>query len=151
MVSWLTWKYGKTGFLYCGVEYYGDPKEMTAEGPSSQYPVGPDGTAFNGDGTLCYWGPHFAFYPSIRLNAIRDGEEDYEYPALLKGLADRAETAGKRPDLVTRARKLLAVDERVIRTTDGSPNFAYTLNEADILRARHDLAEAIVALEKVKR
>jgi hypothetical protein len=145
-VFWLTWKYNKTGFLYWGVEYFGDPREMTADGPTEKYTLGPANMG-NGDGTLCYWGPQQEFYPSVRLNAIRDGIEDYEYFALARRLADAAERLGKVPALVASARTLLAVDERVIKATDGSPNFTYTLNPADLLEARRNLAECILALQ----
>jgi|GEM_PF-1356063 len=147
MVFWLTWKYGKTGFLYWGVGYHGDPKEMTPDGPSERYSVGPPHMG-NGDGTLCYWGPDLTLYPSIRLNAIRDGIEDYEYLALLKRLADAAEAAGRTPELVTEARRLLGVDERVLRLTNGSPNFAYTLDSEALRTARHDLSALITRLSQ---
>jgi hypothetical protein len=153
MVFWLTWKYHKTGFLYWGVEYHGDPKEMRPEGPTEKYSVGPANMG-NGDGTLCHWGPDQAFYPSIRLNAIRDGIEDYEYFVLARKLADQAEQAGfaagahRAPELVARTRKLLAVDERVVKLGDGSPNCTYTLSPADLLNARRDLAQAILALQE---
>ncbi|MCX7598556.1 MAG: DUF4091 domain-containing protein, partial [Armatimonadetes bacterium] len=145
MVFWLTWKYGKTGFLYWGVEYHGDPREMTADGPTEKYSVGPPHMG-NGDGTLCYWGPNFEFYPSIRLNAIRDGIEDYEYFALLRRLADEAERKGQARAAVVQARGLLAVDERVLRLTEGSPNFEYTTDPETLLSARRALAKAIIEL-----
>jgi hypothetical protein len=146
MVFWLAWKYGKTGFLYWGVEYHGDPREMTADGPTEKYALGPANMG-NGDGTLCYWGPQQEFYPSIRLNTIRDGIEDYEYFALARRLADEAERLGRSPEVVARTRRLLEVDERVVKRTDGSPNFTYTLNPEDLLKARRDLADCILALQ----
>ncbi|MBM3497045.1 MAG: DUF4091 domain-containing protein [Armatimonadetes bacterium] len=144
MVFWLTWKYEKTGFLYWGVEYHGDPKQMTPDGPTEQYPIGPPHMG-NGDGTLCYWGPEMTLYPSIRLNVIRDGLEDYEYLALLKRLADDAEQAGRALEAVARARELLGIDERVLKRTDGSPNFTYTTDPEALLAARRTIAEAIEA------
>jgi hypothetical protein len=147
MVFWLTWKYNKTGFLYWGVEYHGDPKDMTPDGPTERYELGPANMG-NGDGTLCYWGPDMTLYPSVRLDAIRDGIEDYEYFAMLKRLADKAEAAHKAPDLVLQARKLLGVDDRVLRITDGSPNFAYPTDSANLLSARRQLAELIGRLSK---
>ena len=146
VVFWLTWKYAKTGFLYWGVEYHGDPKEMTSDGPTEKYALGPANMG-NGDGTLCYWGPNQEFYPSIRLNSIRDGIEDYEYCVLARKLADDAQKRGKAPQLVARTRKLLEVDERVLKLTDGSPNFAYSLDPANLLRARGELSECILALQ----
>lgn len=145
MVFWLSWKYDKTGFLYWGVEYFGDPAKMTTDGPTEAYPMGPANMG-NGDGTLCYWGPDEAFYPSIRLNANRDGIEDYECFKMLRQLADEAEKAGLAPTLTARARRLLMVDERVLKRTDGSPNFSYTLEPRLLTDARGELNEVIVAL-----
>lgn len=150
MVSWLTWKYRKTGFLYWGVEYFGDPKEMTADGPTEKYAMGPANMG-NGDGTLCYWGPNEVFYPSVRLNNIRDGIEDYECFALAGRLADKAEQAGKAPALVARTRRALAVSQQVIKDTDGSPNFVYSLDPAALLNARRELDECILALQQALR
>ncbi|OIO98480.1 MAG: hypothetical protein AUJ96_21145 [Armatimonadetes bacterium CG2_30_66_41] len=150
MVFWLTWKYHKSGFLYWGVEYHGDPKEMTADGPTDKYTLGPANMG-NGDGTLCYWGPNQEFYPSIRLNAIRDGIEDYEYFALARALADELEKKGQTPELMSRARKLLAVDERVLKTTAGVPNFKYSLDPQTLLSARDDLARLILDLSRFGR
>ena len=145
MVFWLTWKYKKTGFLYWGVEYYGDPKELTPDGLTEKYAFGTPEMG-NGDGVLTYYGPDMTLYPSLRLNAIRDGLEDYEYFTLLKQRADAATAKGKAPALVARARKLLAVDERVLRTTNGSPSFAYTLEARDLQAVRHEMAEVIEGL-----
>lgn len=146
-VFWLTWKYHKTGFLYWGVEYFGDPREMTPDGPTEKYTLGPANMG-NGDGTLCYWAPNETFYPSIRLNAIRDGIEDYECFALASELADQAEEAGKAPDVVARTRRVLAVSQRVIEDTDASPNFQYSLDSANLLAARRELDDCILTLRK---
>ncbi|MEI6504088.1 MAG: glycoside hydrolase domain-containing protein, partial [Armatimonadota bacterium] len=146
-VFWLTWKYHKTGFLYWGVEYFGDPKEMTADGPTEKYALGPANMG-NGDGTLCYWAPNETFYPSIRLNAIRDGIEDYECFALASKLAEQAEQAGKVPDVVARTRRVLAVSQRVVKDTDASPNFEYSLDPANLLAARRELDDCILTLRK---
>jgi hypothetical protein len=146
MVFWLTWKYGKTGFLYWGVEYHGDPKEMTPDGPTERYSVGPPHMG-NGDGTLCYWGPDMVLYPSVRLNAIRDGIEDYEYFALLKRRIEKAEAKGRFPERVAEARKLLAVDPTVVKLVSRSPNFEYTFDPGMLSAARRELAQMIMRLE----
>ncbi len=78
----LTFKAGATGFLYWTVNwwhYYLNP----------DWPENPEFKKqknTHGDGMLVYPGPDFSLYPSIRLEAIRDGIEDYEYLALLKSL-----------------------------------------------------------------
>ena len=42
---------------------------------------------YNGDGYLFYPGPNATLLSSIRFEALRDGFEDYEYLAILKGRA----------------------------------------------------------------
>jgi hypothetical protein len=50
------------------------------------------------------------------------------------------------PAKVAQARKLLAVDEQVLKHTTNSPNFTYTLDAQPLLSARRDLASLIAEL-----
>ena len=58
------------------------------------------------------------------------------------------------PESVARTRKLLTVDERVVKLTEGSPTFRYTLSPADPLNARRsasarrDPPNALLALQE---
>lgn len=144
-VFWLTWKYHKTGFLYWGLAYHGDPKEMTPDGPTERYSVGPS-LMGNGDGTLCYYAPKLGLYPSIRLDAVRDGLEDYEYFAMLRQLAERAKNGGAGAAWLRRAKELLAVDSRVIGTVDRTPNFTLTHDTAVLTSVRREMADLIQQL-----
>ena len=144
-VFWLTWKYRKTGFLYWGLAYHGDPKEMTADGPTEKYSVGPPHMG-NGDGTLCYYAPELGLYPSIRLDAVRDGIEDYEYLAMLRRLVARAKKKGTKSPQIERAEKLLAIDPRVIGTTDRTPDFSLTRDPRVLDTVRCEIADMIQRL-----
>lgn len=77
---------------------------------------------------------------SIRLEAQRDGIEDYEYLAMLKKLL--AEKRGTlTPEQVARYEKLLEVPEEI-----SAGLTSYTTNPAPIAARRQELAKAIEAL-----
>jgi hypothetical protein len=85
--AWLNYRHGQTGLLYWTTAYWqdGDPWTNAANvSPSSG----------NGEGVLFYPGDKVgapnAAIPSLRLKAIRDGVEDYDYLALLAQLGDSA-------------------------------------------------------------
>ncbi|GFK93911.1 hypothetical protein NNJEOMEG_01749 [Fundidesulfovibrio magnetotacticus] len=125
VVGWLTWQRGVQGVLYyhMALAWKNRPWE-------NQF-------AFdaNGDGTLWYPGTPDVIggtkeipVPSIRLKAIRDGFEDFEYLALLEKLGGRSEAESicaqvgngpfawrDDPDAMAKARALLAdaIERRV--------------------------------------
>jgi Domain of unknown function (DUF4091)/Family of unknown function (DUF6067) len=106
---------GVDGFLYYRVDrWYGHG--VLADGPFSSW----EPRTWNnlaGDGSLLYPGPDGPI-PSIRLENIRDGLEDYN---LLGALSEAVDEAGPRtdPDLLARARHLLAAGDVV------TSNFEY--------------------------
>ncbi|VUZ84491.1 hypothetical protein MELA_00864 [Candidatus Methylomirabilis lanthanidiphila] len=85
--AWLNYSHGQTGLLYWTTAYWeaGDPWTNAAN-------VSPD--TGNGEGVLFYPGDKVgaanAAIPSLRLKAIRDGVEDYDYLVLLAQLGDPA-------------------------------------------------------------
>jgi CARDB protein/glycosyl hydrolase family 123/F5/8 type C domain-containing protein len=91
--GWINWSNGVTGLLYWSTVYWlesADPwTDPTTYGPQV------------GEGALIYPGKDVGYdgpIASIRLKAIRDGIDDYEYLKILTGLGDRAtaaDTAGK--------------------------------------------------------
>lgn len=99
-ISWMQYEYGIDGMLYWGTQSY--PNATTS------YPVPMDiwddatkltlRAADNGDGYLFYPGLEYGVdgpLPSIRLQAIRDGLEDYEYLWLFeRELEEANETYG---------------------------------------------------------
>lgn len=122
VVGWLSWLRGIEGVLYYHMAYSwkNDPWD-------SQYAFGA-----NGDGTLWYpgnpaniGGTKSIPIPSIRLKAIRDGLEDYEYLVLLE--------------------KLVGVDKaREICKTVARTEYNWSSDPLDMATARENLARAIV-------
>ncbi len=133
LLPWLSWKAGASGLLYWCVNFWeGDPLVNPASFAKDQ----------NGNGFLYY--PGFAGpIPSIRLEVLRDGIEDYEYLALLRTLLQAAETKGGLSDDVRqRAAALLAVDPSLVRSLK-----EYTHDANKLLEARRAMAELILQLQ----
>ena len=90
--AWISWRYGIRGLLYWGGMSYW---QQTTDPWTDAWTYGrPDGV-YNGEGTIVYPGRDVGYdgiVPSLRLKALRDSIEDYEYMAILerKGLADEA-------------------------------------------------------------
>ena len=85
MVGWMMADYDLTGDLYWAVNYH------YAEGANLEdpYSTAHRGSGANGDGFLVYPGKTYGLdepVASIRLDAIRDGREDYELIKILKDL-----------------------------------------------------------------
>lgn len=85
--------------------------------------------AGNGDGQLIYPGPEEHPLSSIRLEIIRDSEEDYEYLWTLRDLTQKLKKAkGERyQDLINESEKLLDVDHSLPEPI--SPEKLYQLRE----------------------
>ena len=159
---WMTWKYQVPGFLYYCVNLWDSNRVPTDIKVDWHYPQEKDvyeglkaGKRWpelrwntftfegcNGDGNLIYPGPNGKPMSSIRMECIRDGMEDYEYFYMLNDLVARAEQSGK-ADTATlaEARKLLGIDETVVKST-----FEYTKDPRVMLNARQQVAEMIEKL-----
>lgn len=129
IVPWLDHSSGFTGFLYWTPVNWCAADPWTNPGTSSSSCGFPHNR--NLEGVLYYPGhkvgaPNAAL-PSARLKAIRDGEEDYEYLALLASLGDSA---------------LAATLSRTLAPAWNSWNH----DPAALLAAREQAAEAIVKL-----
>jgi len=86
---WISWRYKLTGLLYWTTVFWSRVADPWTE--SNTYPQGHN--AFNGEGMLFYPGTAVGYegpVPSMRLKAIRDGMEDYEYLKLLAESGDGA-------------------------------------------------------------
>lgn len=124
------------GFLYYRVDrWYG--KGVIDDGPLSSWEPRTWGN-WSGDGSLFYPGPDGPI-PSIRLENIRDGLEDYNLlDSLRAAIADAPADAD--PDLIARAEHLLGATDVV---TD---NFEY-VSEPTAYRAwREDVADMVEQL-----
>jgi hypothetical protein len=134
------WKYGAAGFEYWSPNSWGQNGQAK---PPDQWPGKPWNPntfgKYNGDGYLLYPGPDGVPYSSIRLEALRDGLEDYEYLWLLKDLAGKAQATGQAAQA---ARGLLKMDELI--GEDGT----FADEPARYFAYRQKLAACIVEAQK---
>jgi hypothetical protein len=149
VLPWLYWKYDAGGFLYWCANWWGDAN-LAGERPEQKWPERPWVAAnfiesgagrhneYNGDGHLIYPGPDGTALSSIRLEALRDGMEDYEYIWLLERGLSRLEASGGQAELVSRAREWLANQQVIRSSTDWSPD------PETLLGARAELADILV-------
>jgi hypothetical protein len=139
------WKYRARGFEYWSPNAWGPNwrAKPPDQWPNARWNPNTFGR-YNGDGYLLYPGPDGAPYPSIRLEALRDGLEDYEYLWLLDQLARKAQAPGKgSAAAVQAARGVLQMDGLI--QDDGT--FA---NDAERYFAfREKVAGSIVELKKL--
>ena len=153
VLFWQVRQAGATGLLYwCVCWWYGLPSpadgvECFPDGPvhmdqSSSYNT----FGSNGDGLLLWPGKDHEPLPSIRLEVIRDGIEDWEYLALLAERIERARAlpADARPDAATlaRAEELCLVPEEISATMT-----EFTKDPEVILQRRRAVAEMIERLD----
>jgi len=98
--AWIAWRYRIRGLLYWGGMSYwrqvGDP--WTDPRTLDRRKTPESKLLYNGEGTIVYPGRPIGYdgiASSLRLKAIRDSIEDYEYLAILEraGLADAAQEA----------------------------------------------------------
>lgn len=149
ILPWLYWKYDIEGFLYWSANWWGE-ENMAGARPESKWPNRPwvagnfvnewDGrrNEFNGDGHLIYPGPDGTALSSIRLEALRDGMEDYEYLWLLAGGLRALEAEGREPELVLEAEQWLDGQHVVGSFTN------WSRDPDELLAAREQLADLIV-------
>jgi hypothetical protein len=131
--AWIAWRYRMRGLLYWGGmshwnevdDPWTDPRTYGRKGKET-------GPVYNGEGTLVYPGRAVGYdgiAPSLRLKALRDGIQDYEYLAILERLGRSAEA------------------EKVILPLAESW-FKWDPDPAAYSKARAKLAELILAAQK---
>jgi len=146
---WQTWQYHVDGLLYWGLNYYkwyGDAQLNKMASPNTTMPdlnhvdFSPIEST-PGDGFSIYPGvtPDKPL-PSVRLETMRDGEEDYEYLIMLDKLIKEHPDNKK---AVVKA-KLALQDARKLTTTMTN----YELDESKYQKVRNEVAEAIESLIK---
>jgi hypothetical protein len=98
----------------------------------------------NGMGNLIYPGPSGKIYPSLRLENLRDGVEDYEYLATLKNSVEQLKLSNY-PDkqiLLDQANALLQVPSNVALKVD-----YYSPDPKNLLKYRKDIGELIEKID----
>lgn len=151
ILFWQARQAGATGVLYwCVCWWDGLPGPGNGQPAFPQVPIRfADHLATyksfgdNGDGLLVWPGPDMTPYPSIRLEVVRDGIEDYEYLALLERCvrAAAALPAERRPPALASARALCGVPAEISRTF-----IDFTKDGAVLLARRTAVADAIEEL-----
>lgn len=142
VTPWICWKYKANGFEYWSPNAWGPNWQKKGDKwPKVPWVANTFGR-YNGDGYLLYPGADLQPYSSLRLEALRDGLEDYEYLWTLNDLLRRAGERNVTGPVVEEARGLLSLDGVVKASGSYSPQ-----TEA-YLTHRRKLAEAIVALKR---
>lgn len=146
---WKHWNYQIPGLLHWGMTYWGDINIRGDDG--KKWPEVPWDTreSRGGDGYLVYPAQDGqTYWPSLRLEDLRAGAEDYEYLYMLDALTRNldARTAGVSGAAMQLARnkQLLEVETWVVFPSADS---AYGGDGLLALRSR--IAEAIVATERL--
>ena len=141
LMGFIAHKSGSDGFLYWYVSQW---QETVTRGPLTNA-RGRGAGSYNGSGVIFYPGPDGPV-STIRMKAIRDGLEDYEYLWLLKQAVEKArgdlDGSGERQvpdDWLTRAEAALAIDDALVVSVAD-----YSKNPEDLLTARRQIAELLV-------
>jgi len=128
VLFWQTKQIGATGLLYWATIWWQDLGATAYSGEKCfpqerldfrDHPLFKNTWVHvNGDGVLLYPGPDLKPYPSIRLEVIRDGIEDYEYLAILDELISKVEdidkyTTPQGQSLLNKAKELAKVPQNI--------------------------------------
>ena len=97
--AWMAWRDGMKGLLYWGgLSYWRQTEDAWSKAPfytgNGRPQQGEKDIVFNGEGSLVYPAQAVGYdgvVPTIRLKALRDASEDYEYLAILQRLGKAAE------------------------------------------------------------
>lgn len=157
VMSWMQKDYGITGMLYWGAAVYNEVTMPDAvPGPRDPYtnPYSFGGAKVTQDGMLTYPGRPYGIYgpvPSIRLESIRDGIEDYEYLWLLEQLVgEAAEEYGADFTFDGIMRSIYDnLYSGVIPSTDGSRVLDARCEVAEMIELLQNPAKAVILVEDV--
>lgn len=152
VLFWQCRQYNCTGFLYWAVCWWeGFPSPADSEFTFPEIPIRMENhimykrTQVNGDGFLMYPDGDFNPLPSVRLEVIRDGIEDYEYLALLEELVGRCRARQLQLNLddqtLRRAEELMHVPAEISASIT-----EFTQNPDSILSRREAVGEMIERL-----
>jgi hypothetical protein len=97
--TWIAWRYRMRGLLYWGgLSYWGPVEDPWLQAPyyagNGAFQQGTKGILFYGEGSLVYPSRMVGYdgvVPTIRLKALRDAIEDYDYLVLLERQGKAAE------------------------------------------------------------
>ncbi len=133
--SWIAWRYAVKGLLYwAGMCHWTEVDDPWTDARTYRHPKTRFGKAYNGEGTLVYPARAVGYdgiVPSLRLKALRNGIQDYEYLSILQRLG-------------------LAEEGRKIVLPLANSWFQWNEDPAAYEKARMDLAAIIVSAGKNK-
>ena len=93
--AWIAWRYRIRGILYWGgMSFWRQVDDPWTDPKTLDRRDGRKDLLYNGEGSIVYPGRAVGYdgiAPSLRLKALRDGIEDYQYFAVLEGLGLAAE------------------------------------------------------------
>jgi hypothetical protein len=93
--AWIAWRFRETGLLYWGgMSHWREVDDPWTDPRTYGRAKDPKAKAYNGEGTLVYPGRAAGYdgiAPSLRLKALRDSVQDYEYLAILERAGRAAE------------------------------------------------------------
>jgi hypothetical protein len=167
---WAAFKYRVDGFFYYEVAMWAsnmltqdigdpsiviheDPKVLAAMREGRRWPDVPWNSftfsRYNGDGLLIYPGPNETPLPSLRLEIIRDGIEDYELLAILRDLALRLRKLDETREfafLVNEAMRLAAVEPEIVA------DLTHFTDDPEVIASqRRRVAGQIIRLQRALR
>ncbi len=153
ILPWLNWKYNIEAFLYWSANYWGD-QNLRGGRPEDKWPQRPwvsanfvdhSGAKYNGDGHLIYPGPSGTALSSVRLEALRDGMEDYEYVWLLEKGIQALEMTDGDSELAAEAKQWLEQQSVVTSFTE------WCHDPEALMAAREQLASLIERVLRAAR
>lgn len=140
-----TAKYQPDGYLYYAMTRWPKTKKPITDGPYTDWP--PDSFYDNnGDGSIICAGPNGPV-PTIRLENIRDGIEDYEYFWVLQNEINRLKSIPS-PDAekaLKQAENALSIGEDLVASLSN-----FSKSPSALLAKRRQVAEAIVSAQMVR-
>ena|GEM_PF-6182592 len=144
IVHWMEYKFGVTGYLYWGVNYW-EPAQKHVVNEIGKSGIldwkTTEGTIMgNGEGYFFYPGPDLKPMLSVRSENFRDGIDDYDIMMMLKQAVTNP-PAGTDPKLITKAKSLLAIPDDIIKSVG-----VYTGENRKLQSIRNQMAET---LEKI--
>ena len=114
IIPWMAWDLQVDGFLVYSLSHVSEKEREKSQ--DQRYPAGEWAAGrMRGNGTLVYPGPDLALLPSMRLAALRDGMEDYEYFVVLRQALARLGD-GAPADLAERVRAELSIEPAIIES-----------------------------------
>ncbi len=133
---WLCWRYQVSGFLYYSTNYW-KSKDIWLD--VRGYP------AANLDGVLFFPTRDGKPIPTIRLEILRDGIEDYDYFAILQKLTDKLKTLPS----TSESNRLLSQANKLLNVTDVVKSFTVWTKDPAKLQSHRDAVGELI--EKIKR